>query len=232
MSFRKFLRSSAVAAALCATASLSLAQTSPELQIDSSNAPVHNAGPEPIHLRIASGQKPTRDLHPFAAELLRSGIGQAGVGAHALQARDRGRIWRQHRARRRDAGACGIRRHRYRRLLLLSRTRQSAAAFVPGDAAFRLHEPDREREDRTRGLRKSPVYAAGVRGQIRTEADRALRGFRLQPRDVLRLGKGQRSERTPDRGRRAQSEMGRECRRHPGAVVVARSLQGDADRLL
>jgi TRAP-type C4-dicarboxylate transport system substrate-binding protein len=59
MSSRKSLRSIAVAAALCATGSISLAQTPLESQIDGSNAPVHNTGPEPIHLRIASGQKPT-----------------------------------------------------------------------------------------------------------------------------------------------------------------------------
>jgi TRAP-type C4-dicarboxylate transport system substrate-binding protein len=59
MSFRTCLRSIAVAAALCATGSLSLAQTPPELQIDASNAPAPNTGPEPIHLRIGSGQKPT-----------------------------------------------------------------------------------------------------------------------------------------------------------------------------
>ena len=59
MNFRKFLRSMAVAAALCAAGSISIAQTPIESQIDGSNAPVHNTGPEPIHLRIASGQKPT-----------------------------------------------------------------------------------------------------------------------------------------------------------------------------
>jgi TRAP-type C4-dicarboxylate transport system substrate-binding protein len=60
MIFRTFLRPIAVAALLCATGSLLLAQTPLELPIEAaSETAAPPAGPEPIHLRIASGQKST-----------------------------------------------------------------------------------------------------------------------------------------------------------------------------
>ncbi len=60
MIIRKILRPIAVAALLCATGGVLLADPPLELQMQiPGHTPPHAATPEPIHLRIASGQKPT-----------------------------------------------------------------------------------------------------------------------------------------------------------------------------
>ena len=60
--------------------------------------------------------------------------------------------------------------HRHRRLLLLLRAVEPAAARLPGDAALRHDGPGEERQARRARLRQGAVHVQGVRGQVQPDS--------------------------------------------------------------
>ena len=143
------------------------------------------AGDDPVadRVRPSAGQH----LCQSDAELLCARGDQTRCREDEIQGAIRRGLRRRDGQGRRYAGRRAVRHHRYRRLLFLFRAVEPAAACIPGHAAVRHHGPGDQSQGRTGGLQKSPLYERSVSEEIQTEAARADRRQRLQPRHQFRV---------------------------------------------
>ena len=123
--------------------------------------------------------------------------------------------------------------HRHRRLLLLLRAFEPAAARLPGHAAVRHHEPGEERDARAHACTtrcrtcRRCSRTSSTSGCSRLIADN---GYNLGT--TFEWNNGRRPEGPQARRRRPQPQVAGIRRRDAGAVVAARGLYLDADRRL